>query len=350
MSRNMSRLTFNLVSPSDERQLAALDEFVALSPYGHLLQTTPWARVQEISEKQTIRVCVIDEESGRIILSALVLVHQLPFGQTYLYCPCGPIFEEERGREAVELFLQKLPKLEQLRQRSPLFLRIDPRIPQSPSSDFFFNQFHFRESVSHIQPVNTRVLDLQTSEEKLLSQMKPKTRYNIRLAQKKDIRVEKTSHADAVETFYHLMQQTAERDKFKAHAKTYYRHLIDVLGKKSLACFFIVRYQGQPVAAIMVTFFGNTATYLHGASDYAHRNLMAPYLLQWRAIQDAKERGCTQYDFWGIAPQGTPNHPWQGVTTFKEGFGGSRVDYIGTLDLVYRKVPYALYCIIKKFT
>jgi lipid II:glycine glycyltransferase (peptidoglycan interpeptide bridge formation enzyme) len=102
------------------------------------------------------------------------------------------------------------------------------------------------------------------------------------------------------------------------------------------------------IAANLMVFYGDTATYLHGASNYAFRALMAPNLLQWNLIQEAKKRGFKYYDFHGIAPNENPKHPWAGVTRFKKGFGGEIANYPGTYDFIYETGWYKIYKLFRK--
>lgn len=106
---------------------------------------------------------------------------------------------------------------------------------------------------------------------------------------------------------------------------------------------FIAEYQGKTIAANLVNFFGPTATYTHGGWDWEYRSLMAPHLLQWEQIKEAKNRGCKAYDFWGI-----DKINWPGITRFKKGFGGKEVNYIGTFDLILKQAWYSAYILVKK--
>ncbi|NIP32988.1 peptidoglycan bridge formation glycyltransferase FemA/FemB family protein, partial [Candidatus Saccharibacteria bacterium] len=123
--------------------------------------------------------------------------------------------------------------------------------------------------------------------------------------------------------------------KFRAHPKSYYKKILESLG--SMAEVWFAEYKGKVIAANLMIFWGNTVLYLHGASSRDHKNVMAPYLLHWELIKRAKADGYKYYDFWGIAPPDSPNHPWAGITRFKKGFGGTEVKYPGTFDLAINK-------------
>lgn len=198
-----------------------------------------------------------------------------------------------------------------------------------------------RAAHAHYQPDTTLIIDLTKSNEEILAQMKPKGRYNIKLALKKNVQIREEPNADE---FYKLLQQTTERDKFHGHNKEFYQKMIDMVDDAKL---YIAEYEGEPIAGLIATFYKDTATYYYGASSNKHRNVMAPYLLQWSTILEAKDRGCKYYDFLGIAPEGSKGHAWEGVTAFKRKFGGEVVRYAEYKELVFKPFWYWVLRLIK---
>ena len=187
-------------------------------------------------------------------------------------------------------------------------------------------------------------LDLQLTQEELLKQMHQKTRYNLKLAQQKVTARISREPAD-LEKFWRLIQDTGRRQGFRHFPKNYYEQLLE---SNLAAKLYLAEYQDKVIAANLVLFFGDTAAYLHGASDYHARQLMAPYLLQWRAIIDAQQAGCRYYDFWGVAPaEAFGQHPWSGISRFKLGFVNQDktkiTNLVGTWDLPYKIFWYKLY-------
>ena len=81
----------------------------------------------------------------------------------------------------------------------------------------------------------------------------------------------------------------------------------------------------------------------------ALREVMAPQALHWQAIQDAKFWGYTDYECWGVAPEGAEDHAWAGITRFKRGFGGRYVSYPGTYDLPLDRFWYTVYAFARRF-
>ncbi|MBR2362892.1 MAG: peptidoglycan bridge formation glycyltransferase FemA/FemB family protein [Spirochaetaceae bacterium] len=194
-----------------------------------------------------------------------------------------------------------------------------------------------RLAPDNIQPPDTVLVDLAAQPEEILSRMKSKWRYNIRLAEKKGVEVRRCG-AEAIDVFYSLYETTSRRDGIAIHHKDYYHDLLlhssgaESNGSASVSL-YVASYQGEPLAAIITLFAGREAVYLYGASSNSHRNLMPAYLLQWRAMQDAKAAGCLVYDLYGIPPTDAPGHPMHGLYRFKTGFGGQNIHRPGSVDI-----------------
>jgi len=210
----------------------------------------------------------------------------------------------------------------------------------------------FRRAGADIQPPDTVLVDLTPPLDDILAAMKPKCRYNIGLAQKRGVLVRETCEQgvpDGIELFYRLLKETALRDGIAVHSAEYYRALFEeALNGNSQAVptqlrLYTAAHEGDELAAIVALFRGKQATYLYGASSNIKRNLMAPYALQWKAMQDAKAFGCAVYDLFGIPPDESPDHPMAGLYRFKTGFGGRIVHRPGSWDYPYKPVFYALF-------
>ena len=185
--------------------------------------------------------------------------------------------------------------------------------------------------------------------------MHQKTRYNIRLAEKHNVKIIHSTNVDDIDIFYNLAITTAARDNFSYHPREYYKKMLEILGPSKMLELYIA-YTSTPlhhkpfsVAAILVLFYKDTAIYLHGASDHSYRQLMAPYLLQWQAIKDAKNRGCKLYDLQLTTYDSS--HPWAGVTRFKTGFAPNQavIHYPDCYDLVYKPAFYLIYNLVNYF-
>lgn len=298
-----------------------LKQFIPSNLWQHPL----WAKFQESIGRKTWWF----ELDGA---HALVVEHPLPLGLRWLEVPRGPLFENELALEAILEQINNLAKKE-----GAVFVRLSPyqKLPV-PSSQF-------PAAVEDKHPETSLLIDLQQTEEEILAQMKPKGRYNIKVAQKSGVQVETSND---VEAFYDILKKTGGRDGFGIHGKNYYQKMLEALGSE--AQLLVARHEGQIIAGGIFVYLDDWGIYYYGASDHEHRKFMAPYLIQWEAILEAKKRGCHFYDFLGIAPEDTPNHPWAGVTDFKKKFGGQVVNYPQAKDMVVRRFWYFVYHVSKR--
>ncbi len=279
-----------------------------------------------------------------------VLVRKLFGPFSFAYIPHGP--ETENQRESSQDQLLCLGKaLRGWLPRTCLFIRFDPgwyhigSDMEKPDRPVFALPL---KKASDVQPPDTVVLDLSCSEDELLARMKPKWRYNIKLAEKKCVVISEEGSA-GLDTFYSLYQQTAARDRITIHPRDYYATLSDQASTSQYAepCpdlrLWVARHEGQALACIITLFYGTTATYLYGASSDEKRNLMPAYALQWAAMKAAKAAGCLEYDMFGIPPTNDDQHPMAGLFRFKTGFGGQLRHYPGSWDYVYLPFVYAVF-------
>lgn len=325
------------------KQEKLYEDFVKAHALGSIHQTTAWGEFQaKLAGRDKYWRLAVEDGHGKIVAAALIIRQALPLKKCWLYCPRGPLANYHHP-DALQLLLQKIREM--AKHEHAVFFRMDP--PLSIEENIDWKKLGTRPAHAHYQPENTLILDLDREEEDLLKQMKPKGRYNIKVAQKNGVIVRKSSNSpEDVDAFYRLLQQTTSRDEFSGHQKKFYNDMLETLGEKSLL--YLAEYQSNIVAGIIVTHHKDTAIYYFGASGNEYRNVMAPYLLQWQAIKDAKKAGMKYYDFLGIAPENSPHHPWAGVTDFKLKFGGRRVDYQPAQEMVYQPFWYQVVKLLKK--
>lgn len=330
------------------------DAFI-LANDGCFLQSWDWAEFQRSFGRKVFRSTVKDQ-AGQIVAQFAEISHELPLGLRYAYVPRGPVIVADAGREHLDTALGALQQ--SMRRSGAVFARIDFPWPQANDSVTPI-ELEERDLVyaKSIAPADTSIVDLTGSEEELLAAMHHKTRYNIRLAEKHGVtfregRPGSGGRAADSELFWRMLSETASRDIFHTHPKEYYRLMLDTLGEntdglKVKLCF--VEHGGHAIAAGLFGYFGDTVTYLHGASVGHFRNLMAPYLLHWEVMRRAKAEGYRAYDLWGIAPSDDADHPWAGITRFKQGFGGETVRYLGGWELPNKPFLYMLYRYARRF-
>lgn len=306
----------------------------------HLLQSPYWGQLKAQFGWRAKSLHLVGQAQP-----TLILFRKLPLGLNFAYVPKGPAINW-LDSPSIGAALYQVRQF--ARQRGTVFLKIEPDTPQRDlvRDEFLLRNFRLGRTV---QPPNTILLKIDDAEADILGRMKSKTRYNIRLAKRKEVTIRFGSRADAG-IFKTLSDVTSARNDFGVHSLAYYQAAMDCFPAENRAL-LIAEYQGQPLAALMVFAWQDVASYLYGASSNAERNRMPTYLLQWEAIRWARERACHTYDLWGI-PDASPDELeaefqnrddglW-GVYRFKRGFGGQIVRSMGAFDYVYNKPLYKL--------
>lgn len=317
-------------------------------PNAHVLQTWEWGSFKQATTGWSPVRLAFERDGTTVALAQVLTRREGPFAVSYV--PKGPALDYADAdlREAVLAHL-----LELARQRGALFLKIDPDVisgtgleqhnPLGHSVTEALGKAGWRFSRQQIQFRNTAHINLTQDEDTLLSNMKQKTRYNVRLASRKDVTV-RAGTLDDLDLLYDLYAITAQRDRFVIRPLDYYRQAWGTFIEAGLAQPFIAEYEGQALAHVIVFRLGKRAWYFYGASSDQERNRMPTYLLQWEAMRWAKARGCTVYDLWG-APDDfdDPDDSLAGVWRFKEGLGGNIVRHVGAWDYPLKPALYTAY-------
>jgi len=238
------------------------------------------------------------------------------------------------------------------------FIKIEPNIPLSlraKRSNLFLRSLRLRrladprddiiiiKSPHPLFPAWTQILDLTKTEEELLKNMHHKTRYNIRLAEKKGVVVKEESNDNGFKTFARLYFETTKRQKYFGHDYRYHKIVWDNL-KAKISHILIAYYNNIPLAAYELFYLDGIIYYVYGGTSELHRNLMASNLLMWEAIKLGKKLGAKKLDMWGsLPPNYDPTHSWSGFTRFKQGYGTKFVEFVGSYDLIINSFLYKLY-------
>jgi lipid II:glycine glycyltransferase (peptidoglycan interpeptide bridge formation enzyme) len=327
---------------------AQWDSFVAAHPGGHLLQTAAWGELKAAFGWAAETVTVPSAAGGQPEAGALVLFRRLPLGLSLAYVPRGPVadFDDPAALGPLLAALEAAA-----RAHGAICLKWEPNLPDSAGCRARLAGLGFRPSAHSVQPRRSLVVDLSGGEDATLARMKPKTRYNIGLARKKDVSA-RLAGPDDLERFMGLMAETGERDGFGVHAPEYYRKAFDLFHPQGRCALILAEYAGQPLAGVMVFALGRQAWYFYGASSSRERNRMAPYLAQWEAMRWAMRQGAATYDLWGVPDEDEAaleagfeqrrDGLW-GVYRFKRGWGGRLGRTVGAWDRVYNPALYSLY-------
>lgn len=319
------------------------------------LQSWEWGFFQEELKTQkskaqnkgkfVFRLMVVGDDKEILALSQVIKM-SLPFGKSYFYIPRGPIIASnsptaQKQLAVLEFLFNEIKHL--AKKEGAIFLRCDPAWRENENLQKIMTSAGFIFS-GQVQPRSTLILDLSLSPDDLLQQMKQKTRYNIKVAQKNNITLDQGGKY--LPDFWSLMKKTSKRNDIVSYANDYYQKLWQVLEPAQMAKIVVAKDGERVIAANFMVALGEWQVYLYGTSDYDYRSKMAPYLLQWQSILEAQSLGLKHYDFWGV-----DEDRWPGVTRFKTGFAPNKefTTYIGSWDEVYQPLWYNMYKLMKKF-
>lgn len=315
----------NIRQLQSSAELQQYDTWITSHPLGNLWQSLEWKAYQESLGRKT-RIYVA-ENNSEIVGGALVVIDTTSFGLSTWDIPRGPVWEMQDSRFKIQNFLEQIMYDAKKEKCMNIYM--------SPLSELCIMncEFCIRASARHEQSDATRLIDVTQSEEEILAGMHQKGRYNIKVAQKNGVTVQQGIEND-MDAFYAILEKTGSRDGFTISPKAHYSNFLSNLS----GSFILMAYEDrEPIAGLIGVTWNGTGFYYYGASDYEHRAMMAPYLLQWEAMKHCKQQGCTNYDLLGIAPPGSNiNHPWSGITSFKEKFGGTVVTYPPEQQVVLR--------------
>ena len=326
----------------------------------HPLQSEEWG---EFRKKTGVKVI---QKNG-----FQITIHKIPHTPWAIgYLPKGPMPTKEMVDE-----LAKIGKEEKC-----VFIQLEPNVKVESGKlkmeKLILNsQFSILNSFHPLFTKYTFILDLTKSEEELLKAMHPKTRYNIKVAQKHGVKVVEDNSDEAFETYLRLLRETTKRQNFYAHDEKYHRLMWETLRNEKLkmknekldtdkltAHLFLARYQPKNIShfsslnsqfltlvAWILFVYKDTLYYPYGASSTLHRETMASNLIMWETKLFGKKLGLKKFDMWGaLGPNPDVKDPWYGFHRFKEGYGGKLVELVGSFDLVINPLLYQLYKIADK--
>lgn len=341
----------SIIQLSTDEDFAAYDQWLRKQTQGTVWQSLAWKRYQEALGRE-VRIYGIDNEpslakatggrqltienDNRFLACALVVIDRTIGGLSTWEIPRGPLWQQEGA--LLNLLMERI--VGDARQDRCIQLLYSPTF----TIDGWTTPLA-RDSKRHVHPEATLLIDLKQSEQELLAQMHQKGRYNINVARKHGVEIVQGTAHD-IDDFYRLLIGTGNRDNFIILKKSQYRCFLESLEDAML---LLAKRDGTVIAGLLNAMWNGTMYYYYGASSYEHRQLMAPYLLQWEAMMHAKRRGCSTYDLLGIMPPNAPeNDPWKGITDFKRKFGGSLVLFPKERICIFRPIIKLLFELKRK--
>lgn len=302
------------------------------------LQSWEWGEVQEKLGNEILRLGIYNDKQ----LSTIALVIKIKSKRgRFLFIPHGPIFKfhPASGGTNLKFLISYLIKL--AKQENFSFVRIAPIIENNQSNRKIFEDLSFKTAPIYMHAERTWVLDLNKTEQELLNNMRKTTRYLIKRSDRDGVVIEERTGEKAFDDFWRIYKETADREKFIPYSLKYVKSEFEEFSKTNNALFLFGKVEGVYYASALILFTKSSGFYHQGAS--IHTKFPVTYRLQWEAILRAKRRGCSLYNFWGIKQEGRTPRDWDGLTLFKTGFGGRKIDYVPTQDLVISPKYYLTY-------
>lgn len=312
------------------------EKFLVKHPEANFLQSWYWGEFHQALGKKVYTTGFF--KGGELVGVMLSVVEDAKRGR-YLTVPGGPIIDwKDKG--VVRAFAQEIRQI--ATNEKCVFVRVRPQLLSDDFSKQLFRTCGFIDAPIHLHAELTSQLDITKSEEELLAQMRKATRYEVKKAISTGIKVTATDSAEDLKVFYDLQVQTAKRQKFVPFSFKFLDEQFKVFAKEQKALLYSAEFEGKLLAQAFIIFYGKEAAYHYGASTEEGRKYPGAYLIQWEAIKEAKKRGITRYNLWGVAPETQKDHRFSGISLFKRGFGGEDVEYLHAQDLVVNKIKYLL--------
>ena len=304
---------------------SAWDAFVSQAADGSVLQSWAWGSLKARHGWRVARYRWMD--AGQTVAAISVLRRALPGGLALHYAPRGPILD---GR--LDRWPGFWPALrDRLAADGGTVLKVDPEWTSAEQRSAL-ESTGAMPSRHPIQHQATMVVDISGGDEALM-RLKESTRRNIRAGARSGITVEGSEASAAMDNFYELLRETAEREHFAIRSQAYYQDLLALFRERGQAVVYLARHEDQLLAGAVMLFYGRKLIYLYGGTRSTAKDRKPGYLLHWRAIEDGQRRGCTSYDMWGVPVNPQAGERGYGYYVFKSRFNGQTNRFIGLYDL-----------------
>ncbi|EKD62982.1 MAG: methicillin resistance protein [uncultured bacterium] len=318
-------VNYKVVEINDQK---VWDGFVVSTQPQSFLQSWNWGETNSKLGKQVWRLGYYDKKT---LVGVCMAIMESAKRGPHLLVPGGPVINW-KNKKLVDIFVESVNNL--ARKERVWFVRFRPELLDNSRHRSLMKSLGFVVSPMHLHAQNTWVLDISRSEDEIMSGMRKTTRYLIRQAiGLDDLKVTFSNSNQNVSVLGQLQKETASRHRFVGFSQTLFKAQMDTFGGDEQAFLFVCYHRSIPLNAAIIIFYNDIAYYHHSASTLKFPKTPSSYLLQWEIIKEAKRRGCRKYNLWGIAPTDDPNHRFYGVTVFKKGFGGLRVDWLPAFDI-----------------
>lgn len=319
------------------------EKFVLCKNETNFLQSWSWGEFHKALNKQIFHTGFF--ENNKLSGAMLSIIESAKRGK-YLTVPGGPIIDWN-NKKIINAFVNQIKQI--AIENNCVFIRVRPQLKSDEFSENLFRNLKFKKAPMHLHAELTSQLDITKSEEELMAQMRKATRYEIRKAMKENIKITSSTDQKEIIKFYDLQIETAKRQKFVPFSYKFLHEQFKIFTQSENALLYKAEFEKKLLAQAFIIFYGKEAVYHYGASTEEGRRYPGAYLIQWEAIKEAKKRGMTRYNFWGVAPENDTSHRFSGLSLFKRGFGGQDFEYLHAQDLIINKPRYLINYLIEIF-
>jgi len=323
------------ISESEESLTSAWTKLVQSNSCSGFMQSLPWCEFKNKQKLGSVHFVIYE---GQKLIAGAIFYYALGESSSggFLVAPHGPVLpwqDPEKAEACLKLIIASAHKFAD--QTGLIGMRIEPLIESTTHSSLPEFLLEFGRAPVDLVPRETLFIDLAAEEEQILAAMKAKGRYNIRLAQRKNVTVRQGTPGEMLEYFYPILTTTGRRDNFEIESATFFAELADTLMTSKMAELLLAEHENDVVGGLILIKNGSTATYLYGGITNEKRQLMTGYALQWEAMKRARAAGCLLYDMYGYYQFRSPGHAYGLFSNFKSQFGGAPKRFIGAHDYYF---------------
>jgi lipid II:glycine glycyltransferase (peptidoglycan interpeptide bridge formation enzyme) len=326
-----------MITVAEVRDRNVWEDFITKQDEANFLQSWRWGEFHRNLGKKVEYIGLFHGEKN--LIGVMLMVVEAARRGRYLTVAGGPLIDWN-NKDLVGAAVNGMK--ETAARNKCAFVRIRPQAVESAEIMQTLARAGFKKAPMHLTADLTNQLDLSPSEDELLANMRKSTRYEIRKAEKENVRIETSLNVNDLREFYSIQLDTAKRQGFVPFSYEFLSEQFKVFAEAGSSLLYKAYHGKTLLAEAFIIFYGNEAVYHYGASTDEGRKYPGAYLIQWEAIKEAKKRGIKRYNFWGVVPLTETRHRFFGVSIFKRGFGGREVQYVPAQDLVIDPLRYSL--------
>lgn len=318
------------------------DDFITSHSEANFLQSWDFYEFHKNRGKKIVRRAAVDDKDK--IVAAYAGVVETAKRGTYMAIAGGPIMDWQNKKLVREIFadIRKVGK-----DTGCAFVRVRPQLPLSDNSLKLMQELGLKKAPMYLSVEYAGILDLNKTRDEILAGASQGFRRKLRKAEKNEIKITADTEQKSIKEFCELEKKHAERQKYVAFSSSFLTKQFDAFAKNNEVLIYTARKDGEILAQNFMIFYGAEASYHYGVSSQLGTKYSAAPLLHMAAMDEARKRGCTRYNLWGIVGLDEKTHRFYGVSEFKRSFGCEELKYTPAHDMILNPVKYQLTKIVE---